>query len=69
MNTTIQRNAAQGEWPSYLPDKTIYKWNGQLWTGRPTAKGNDRGIELSPLSEEDRQYLDKRGVLKGLEKY
>lgn len=66
---TINRNDAKGEWPSMLPEHTIYKWNDQLWTGRPYAQGYSRGIKLTPLTEDQRQYLDKRNVLKGLENY
>lgn len=69
MTTRISnRNQAQAEWPTLLPDRTIYKVDGQLWTGQNTTEGNDRYINLTPLTEQERQYLDKRGVLKGLEK-
>lgn len=65
MTTISSRNQAQAEWPTILPDHTVYKWNDQLWTGRPFAQGNDRGIQLTPLTDEQRAYLKSRGVLKG----
>jgi hypothetical protein len=68
-NPRISRNDAKGEWNTYLEDKTIYKWNEQLWTGRNYAQGNERGIELTPLTDQEREYLASRGVLSGLENY
>lgn len=62
--TISSRNDAQGEWPSILPNHTVYKWNDQLWTGRFFAQGNERRIQLTPLTEEQRDYLKQRGVLK-----
>jgi hypothetical protein len=62
-NPRISRNDAAGEWNTLIAGKTIYDWNGQLWTGRPYTQGYERGIELTPLSDEDREYLTKRGAL------
>lgn len=59
----ISRNDAVAEYPSLIEGKTIYEWNGQLWAGTYTAKGYSRGIELTPLADEDREYLVKRNAL------
>lgn len=64
MTTISSRNDAQGEWPSILPGHTVYQWNDQLWTGHFFAQGNERRIQLTPLTEEQRDYLKQRGVLK-----
>jgi len=56
------RAQSEGEW-NYL-GKTIYGWSGKLWTGSWKHKSGQSVIELTPLSEEDKNALRKMGVLK-----
>lgn len=63
----ITRSNAQGEWDYLKPHngKTLYGWNGELWTGTHVAIGTMRGVELTPITEQEREYLKSKGVLRG----
>lgn len=57
------RNNAQGEWTGLLPSgRTIWKVGGELFTGDTRHVSNSGGTKLTPITQEEKDYLASRGV-------
>ena len=63
-----ERSELKGEW-GYIPGKTICKLGTELYTGAPVARGYERGMDLTPLTDDEKKYLNDRGLLSVLVKY
>ena len=60
--TISNRNQAE-EYPALVPGKTMFVHDGKLYSGLPYMQGHNSGIELTPATPDDVNYLVERHAM------
>lgn len=50
---------AKGPYPGVIDGQAVYGWQGRYWVGHVTVSSDGRRLRLTPVTETQREYLDK----------
>lgn len=61
MNNTlfVPLDAAKGPYPQIIEGQSVYGYDGKYWIGHISFRSDGRRLKLTPVTDEQRTYLDK----------
>lgn len=55
----VHTDAAKGPYPGIIDGQSVYGYEGRYWIGHISLGSDGRRLHLTPVTNEQRQYLDK----------